>query len=147
MELAVPFRTESSRERDTVKGKADMSIFGRRVLRVRLCQDAPAWIFPTVEVAASALRAHGLRAIVDHVPAGYRDRTNLSWTEDQEVAEVLKLFAGGVADDPLAEEMAAAWSLAFYTMHRFFTRLEGEGRRWDRSAPTPRLQDACDPEV
>jgi hypothetical protein len=100
-----------------------MSIFGRRVLRVRLCQDAPAWIFPTVEVAASALRAHGLRAIVDHVPAGYRDRTNLSWTEDQEVAEVLKLFAGGDADDPLAEEMAAAWSLAFYTMHRFFTWL------------------------
>jgi hypothetical protein len=84
-----------------------------------------------VEVAASALRAQGLRVVVDHVPADYRDRTNLTWTEDQGVAEVLKLFAGGVADGPFAEQMAAACSLAFYTMHRSFRRLDGEGRRGD----------------
>lgn len=105
-----------------------MNAFGERVLRVRLCQDAQAWILPTVEVAASALRAHGLRVVVDNVPAGYRDQTNQSWTEDPDVAEVLKLWAGGDADDPVAARMAAAWSLAFYTMHRFLTRIEGEGR-------------------
>lgn len=108
-----------------------MSVFGQRVLRVRLSQDAEAWILPTVEVAASALCAHGLRVVVDRVRAGYRDRTNRSWTEDQEVAEVLKLWAGEDADDPVAAQMAAAWSLAFYTMHRFLTRVEREDRRWD----------------
>lgn len=104
-----------------------MNAFGDRVLRVRLCKDARPWILPTVEVAASALRARGFRVVVDSVPAGYRDRTNQSWTEDPDVAKVLKLYAGGDADDPVPAQMAAAWSLSFYTMHRLITRIRGEG--------------------
>jgi len=75
------------------------------------------------------LRANGLRAILDDVPPWHRDRTNLPWTEDQDVADVLKLFAGGDADDPVAEQMATIWSFAFYMVHRQFTKVADGGGR------------------
>jgi len=85
-----------------------VNVFGERVLRVRLCRDAPRWISITAQLAASELRAQGLRVVVDDVPAGYRDGSNWSWTEDLEVAEVLRLWAGGDADDPVPAQMVVA---------------------------------------
>lgn len=114
-----------------MQGEANVSVFGERVLRVRLCRDAPRWISIKAQLAASQLRAQGLRVVLDDVPAGYRDQSNWSWTEDPEVGEVLKLWAGGYADDPVPAQMVVAWSLEFHATRRRLTMVGGGGRRLD----------------
>ena len=106
-----------------------------RVLRVRLSRGADDRIALATDSAARALRASGIRAVLDDVPPGYApDPVNIVWTDDPEESTFVRLWAGDDLNDPTVRRMVEAFRYAFRGAREFIARYErvnaNLGARW-----------------